>query len=56
MSFLFRACLIACIAAMALTGCGNKGDLVMPTKKPASPATIPAPTTTDSTPKPATSP
>jgi predicted small lipoprotein YifL len=56
MSFLFRSCLIACIAVTALSACGNKGDLVMPTKKPATPATTPEKPTTDSTPKPATSP
>ncbi len=56
MSVFFRSCLVACIAAVALTACGNKGDLVMPTKKPAPPATTPATPATDSTPKPATSP
>ena len=51
----FRPVLLACIAAAALSACGNKGDLVMPTKtKP--PASTPATPAKDATPKPATSP
>jgi predicted small lipoprotein YifL len=55
MTTLFRPVLLACIAAFALSACGNKGDLVMPTKSkpPASTPTTPA---KDTTPKPATTP
>jgi len=55
MTTLFRPVLLACIAAAALSACGNKGDLVMPTKtKP--PASTPATPAKEATPKPATSP
>jgi predicted small lipoprotein YifL len=48
-----RVIAIACAAALLLSACGNKGDLVLPPTKPAKPQTTPVP---DTTPKPATSP
>jgi predicted small lipoprotein YifL len=54
MSVLIRFGLLACVA-IALGACGNKGDLVMPTKK-TPPASTPATPAKDSAPKPATSP
>jgi predicted small lipoprotein YifL len=45
--------LAAICAALVLSACGNKGDLVLPPTKPAKPQTTPPP---DTAPKPATSP
>jgi predicted small lipoprotein YifL len=47
---------IVIVAAMLLSACGNKGDLVMPQTKPKPPASTPATPAKDTTPKPATSP
>jgi predicted small lipoprotein YifL len=55
MTTLFRPVLLACIAAFALSACGNKGDLVMPPTKPKPPASTPATPAKDATQKPATS-
>jgi predicted small lipoprotein YifL len=55
MTTLFRPVLLACIAAFALSACGNKGDLVMPQTKPKPPASTPAAPAKDATQKPATS-
>lgn len=50
-----RVLAIACAAALLLSACGNKGDLVMPPTKPAKPQTT-TPPPSDTTSKPATSP
>ena len=55
MTTLFRPVLLACIATFALSACGNKGDLVMPTK-PKPPASTPATPAKDGATKPAPSP
>ncbi len=50
-----RAIAIASAAALLLSACGNKGDLVLPPTKPAKPQTAPA-QPSDTSSKPATSP
>jgi len=51
-----RVLAIACTAALLLSACGNKGDLVLPPTKSAKPQTAPPTPPSDSTQKPATSP
>ena len=51
----FRTLTLACAAAMLLSACGNKGDLILPPPKPAKPQTAPTPPPPDTPPKPATS-
>ncbi|KRF01188.1 sugar transporter [Frateuria sp. Soil773] len=38
--------LVLCLAFAMLAACGNKGPLVLPPAKPATPATAPAPAST----------
>lgn len=52
-----RVLLFTCVAAILLSACGNKGDLVMPPPKPAKPQTAPPPPPpADTSQKPASSP
>ena len=51
-----RVIAIACAAALLLSACGNKGDLVLPPAKPAKPQTAPPTPPPDTTQKPAATP
>ena len=51
-----RVLALACAAALLLSACGNKGDLVLPPTKPAKPQTTTPTPPPDTTSKPATSP
>ncbi len=50
-----RHCIFLIAAALALTACGNKGDLILPPPKPAKPQTPPPAPASDTTQKPASS-